>query len=112
MHEKLERLMGRFGIWISDNPIKTIVMMLLLVSIPIVHVPQIKFDTSNEGFLHDKDPILLSYNDFRAQFGRDERIAVSIRSDEIFTLAFLQKLNAVHGELEENVPYLDEITSL
>jgi predicted RND superfamily exporter protein len=112
MHEKLERLMGRFGIWISDNPIKTIVMMLLLVSIPIVHVPQIKFDTSNEGFLHDKDPILLSYNDFRAQFGRDERIAVSIRSDEIFTLAFLQKLKALHVELEEKVPYLDEVTSL
>ncbi len=104
--------MRKMGSWIADHPIKTIILALLLVIIPISHVPQIKFDTSNEGFFHKDDPILISYNRFREQFGRDERIAIAIKSDNIFTLDFLKTLRDLHEEIENNVPYLDDVTSL
>jgi len=112
MHTKLESFMGKMGAYIYDNPFKVIVLVLALLAAPLAHVPQIKMDTSTEGFMHDEDPVLLEYNEFRAQFGRDERVVIAIKSDNIFTVPFLEKLKNIHEELEENVPYLDDITSL
>jgi predicted RND superfamily exporter protein len=69
-------------------------------------------DTSTEGFMHPEDPVLVTYNKFRAQFGRDERIVLAIKSDDIFSVEFLNTLKNLHEELEEKVPYLDDVTSL
>jgi len=104
--------MGRFGTFIYHNPLKVIVVMLLLLVAPLSHVPQIKFDTSTEGFMHPDDPVLLTYNTFREQFGRDERIAIAIKSDSIFTLKFLNQLKEIHEAIEEKVPFLEDVTSL
>ena len=112
MHNKLETMMGKFGEFIYDNPFKVILLVILLLIFPISHVPQIKMDTSTEGFMHDDDPVLIEYNKFRAQFGRDERIVLAVKSDSIFTLKFLETLRDFHEEIEEKVPYLDEVTSL
>jgi predicted RND superfamily exporter protein len=112
MHNKLEDLMGRIGGFIHDNPIKVIVLVLGLLAFPVSHVPQIKMDTSTEGFMHDDDPVLITYNKFRAQFGRDERIVLAIKSDTIFTVEFLSTLKKLHEEIEEKVPYLNDVTSL
>lgn len=112
MHQKLENLMGRFGAYIHDNPFKILLILAVLLAFPISHVPQIKMDTSTEGFMHDDDPVLLTYNKFREQFGRDERIILAIKDDNIFSLDFLTKLKNLHRELEADIPYLDDITSL
>jgi predicted RND superfamily exporter protein len=109
---KLESLMAKAGEFIYDNPIKVIVMVLALLVFPISQLPKIKMDTSTEGFMHENDPVLITYNEFRAQFGRDERIAVAIKSDKIFTLKFLKTLRALHEEIEKSVPYLDDVNSL
>ena len=68
MHNKLESLMGKVGGFIHDNPIKVILMVLLLLAFPISHLPLMKVDTSTEGFMHDDDPVLVQYNAFRAEF--------------------------------------------
>jgi predicted RND superfamily exporter protein len=112
MHKKLEKIMGRFGSFIHDNPLKVLLVLVLLLAFPISHVPQIKMDTSTEGFMHDDDPVLLTYNAFREQFGRDERILLAIKSDDVFSLDFLTKLKNLHKEIESTVPYLDDVTSL
>ncbi len=112
MHKKLEKIMGRFGSFIHDNPFKVLLVLMLMLAFPISHVPQIKMDTSTEGFMHDDDPVLLAYNEFRNQFGRDERIALAIKSDKIFTLDFLTTLKDLHKELETTVPYVEDVTSL
>ncbi|MCH9739393.1 MAG: MMPL family transporter [Epsilonproteobacteria bacterium] len=112
MHKKLEQWMGQLGGLLHDNPIKTIIVVILLLAFPISHVPQIKMDTSTEGFMHDDDPVLITYNEFREQFGRDERIGFAIKSDNIFTLEFLTTLKELHKEIENRVPYLEDVTSL
>jgi len=112
MHNRLESLMGKMGGFIHDNPIKVIIMIILLLAFPISHLPQIKMDTSTEGFMHENDPVLLKYNAFRAEFGRDERIAIALKSDNIFTVEFLNNLKALHEEIEKKVPYLEDVTSL
>ncbi|NPA61038.1 MAG: MMPL family transporter, partial [Epsilonproteobacteria bacterium] len=109
MSKRLEYLFGKY---IVENPIKVIFTIILLLSYPIANVKNITFDTSNEGFLHKSDPILKDYNSFREQFGRDDRVVIAIESDKIFTIPFLEKLRRLHIELEDNLPYLDEVTSL
>jgi len=112
MHQKLENLMGRFGSFIHDNPFKVLLILAVLLAFPIAHIPQIKMDTSTEGFMHPDDPVLLTYNKFREQFGRDERIVLAIKDDHIFSIDFLTKLRSLHKEIESDVPYLDDVTSL
>ena len=86
--------------------------VLVLTVLSISQIRHLGVDTSNEGFLHDDDPILQIYNEFRDQFGRDDKMAVAIKSDEIFTASFLVKLKQLHEELKENVPHLSDITSM
>ena len=112
MHKKLENLMGRFGSFIHDNPFKILLVLAIMLAFPISHVPQIKMDTSTEGFMHDDDPVLLTYNSFREQFGRDERIVLAIEDKNIFSIDFLTKLKNLHKEIETTVPYVEDVTSL
>ena len=112
MHQRLENWFAIFGEFISNNPLKVILFTLILIAFPISQVPKIKIDTSNEGFMHEDDPMLVEYRVFKEQFGRDERIVIGVKSDDIFTLSFLQKLKKLHTELENTLPYLDDITSL
>jgi predicted RND superfamily exporter protein len=112
MHKKLEKLFGKFGGFITKHPIIVILFSLLVIAFPLTQVPKITMDTSTEGFMHESDPMLMNYNAFRDQFGRDERIMIALKSDKIFTLPFLTKLQKLHHELEDNLPYLDEVTSL
>ena len=97
---------------IYRNRIKTIAIMLALTAAMISQIPKITLDTSTEGFLHTDDPELLAYNAFRDQFGRDEVIIIAIEAADIFSQRFLRKIQKLHEELEENVPYIDDITSL
>lgn len=112
MHLKLENVLAKVGGFIHDNPLKVILVVLALLAFPISQLPKIKMDTSTEGFMHPDDPVLINYNAFRAQFGRDERIAVAIKSDQLFSLEFLKKLRQLHEEIVAEVPYLDDVTSL
>jgi len=69
-------------------------------------------DTSTEGFMHEDDPVLITYNKFRNQFGRDERILLAIKSDTIFSIKTLTTIRELHKEIESNVPFIEDVTSL
>lgn len=112
IRQALEKRMEAMGYFIHDRRYWVLVVMLLMMAALFSQLPKITVDTSNEGFLHESDPILKQYNDFRAQYGREEMIMLSIEAPDIFDLAFLQKLKQLHDELKANVPYLDDITSL
>jgi predicted RND superfamily exporter protein len=112
MHMKLEKMMGGVGAFIHDNPIKVLIVLFALLAFPISQLPKITMDTSTEGFMHPDDPVLLEYNSFREQFGRDERVMIALKSEHIFTIEGLSMLRKLHEELESKVPYLEDITSL
>ena len=72
----------------------------------------LKFDTSNEGFLHEDDPYLKTYNQFREEFGRDDFLVLAVYSEQLFSSEALDKLRALHEDLLGSVPFLEDITSL
>ena len=87
-------------------------LMALFIGAFASQAPKIKFDASTEGFLREDDPTLLAYNQFRDQFGRDEMVIIALTPPQVFDLGFLEKLKALHEDLEANVPHVDEVTSL
>jgi len=95
-----------------DNPIKVLLASCLLVGFFAYHIPSISIDTSSEALLKKEDPSLLEYNRFRDQFGRAELIVIAVQSPEIFSNTFLSRLQSFHQDLEEEIPYLREVTSL
>ncbi|MBW2545407.1 MAG: MMPL family transporter, partial [Deltaproteobacteria bacterium] len=109
---KIERWFASLARIIYRNRIKTLLIMAVLIAAIATQLPKLTIDISMEGFLHKTDPTLIEYNNFRDQFGRDEVIIVAIRSPEIFEGGFLEKLKRLHQDLEENVPYVEDITSL
>ena len=110
--KNVEKTLERFGLLVYRNRLKAIFLSLLFFAALASNLPNLKVDTSSEGFLHENDPILAVYNEFRDQFGREEVIVLALNPDNVFDLAFLEKLKRFHEELEEKLPHLDEVTSL
>jgi hydrophobe/amphiphile efflux-3 (HAE3) family protein len=98
--------------WIFFNRLKVIIAVGILIAMLAIQLPHLTMDMSTEGFLHPNDPELVTYNQFRDQFGRDEAIIVALKAEDIFDLDFLTMLRQLHMELTDEVPYIDDITSL
>jgi predicted RND superfamily exporter protein len=112
LRNNIEKWFERFALLIYRNRIKTIVLMLCITLAIVSQIPRITIDTSMEGFLHKDDPAFLAYNAFRDQFGRDEVVIVALQPAKVFEHSFLKTLESLHEDLEENVPYIDDITSM
>ncbi len=102
----------RVGEGISTHKYKVLITMIVLLMGMIVNVPKITLDTTTEGFLREDDPVRVAYDKFQDQFGHDEKIVVAIKTDGIFELENLTKLKELHNALKDDVPYLNDITSL
>ena len=89
-----------------------IASMLALAAGLGAQLPDLGVDNSVEAFLHADDPKLIHYNEFRDDFGRDDVTLIAIRPREVFDLAFLEMLRDMHEDLEDEVPYVDEVTSM
>ena len=112
VRNNMEKWFASLARAIYHNRLKTLFIMAVLIAAIATQLPKLTIDISMEGFLHKTDPTLIEYNDFRDQFGRDEVVIVAIRSPEVFEGGFLEKLRRLHQDLEENVPYVEDITSL
>jgi predicted RND superfamily exporter protein len=111
----IDRGLERWGYWVYDHAWYLLAACALVLGLLISQIPRMVTDTSTEGFLHEDDPFRIAYNEFRFQFGRDERVLLLIDSGEghdIFSVSFLEKLQALHNDLEQNVPKLQHVDSL
>lgn len=109
---KLDKLFGNITRLIFKRKYLTLFIMFVLVAAVTSQMSKLRIDNSNEGYFKADDPTLKIYDKFRDQFGRDELIILAIKSDTIYNLDYLEKLKNLHMELKDNVPYLEEITSI
>ncbi len=109
---KIDNMLGRLGYFIVRWPKMLILIILLFVIAIASNLPKTTIDTSTEGFLHKNSQSRIDYDAFRDRFGRDEKIVVAIETEDIFRLDTLQKLKQLHDDLQQNVPYLNDITSI
>jgi len=108
----VESYFESFGLFVFDRPLRVLAASLSLVAFLAWQIPAIRVDTSSEALLQKNDPSLQAYNNFRDQFGRSELLIVAISSADIFSVAFVRRLQAFQDEIESKVPYVREVTSL
>jgi predicted RND superfamily exporter protein len=109
---RTEEKFHHFSDFIYDNKFKVLLAILAMVVALAINLPKITFDTSTEGFLYKDDPQILAYNNFRNQFGRDEKIIIAIKTKDVFEPSFLKTLFTLHNDIEQNAPYIKQVDSL
>ncbi|XOF34115.1 MAG: efflux RND transporter permease subunit [Candidatus Electrothrix sp. YB6] len=112
IRDRIEKSFAAAARQLYHHPFITLLVLAVFTGSLLSQLPKLTLDTSTEGFLHEADPALLAYNDFRDQFGNTEMVIVAVKSKDIFAPDFLRKLHKLHVELRDNVPYLDDINSL
>ena len=109
---KTESKIELFSDWLFENAKITIVVIFVLVVGIASQLPSLKIDTTTEGFLHKSDPMRVQYDEFRDQFGRDEKLMIAVKTQNIFDLDFLEKLDRFHHALEDELPNIKGVDSL
>jgi len=109
---RIEDGFERWGHTVARRPWRVIGLSLLAVAVLASLIPRLEIDTSSEGFLEPDDPARMAYDAFRAQFGREDAAILAIRTRDVFRIEFLERLRSLHEELEDELPHLDEVTSL
>ena len=112
LRKRIDTWLEQLAYFIFKHRFATLGIMLALIGFFAFYAAKLHSDTSLEGLLHKKDPILLDYNGFRDQFGREELIIVAVKTTDVFNMTFLKKLSALHNDLAENVPLLEKVSSL
>jgi len=112
LREEIEKNFGLWGSFTYRFRWLIILTILPLLAVLFSQLKHVQFDTSMEGFFWDDDQTLIRYNEFREQYGREDKILIAVKTEEIFDFAFLKKLQDFHKQIEETVPYLEEVDSL
>ncbi len=112
IYKKFESIFMTFTAFVYARKYVMLVLMLLFTAGLASQLSQLSIDTRDEGFFHEDDPALIAYNDFRERFGQDEIFIIALQPEQGLDKKFFNTLYRLHHELEESVPYIDEITSL
>jgi predicted RND superfamily exporter protein len=112
VRDRIEAFFEAWGHFACRYAWPLIAGMLAVSAALILQVPSLETDNSTDSFLHPGDPIRVAYDDFRRRFGRDERITVAIQAPDLFAPEFLERLVALHEDLDREVPNVEEMISL
>ncbi len=112
MRTFFEHFFGQLAKIVTKHDVLVISGMTALVILLCLPLMKIRVDSSIEYYLKDNDPSLIAYKKFKNLFGSDERIVLGIRSPNIFSAPFLEKLRALHNSLASGVPYTQNVSSI
>ena len=112
IRSRIETGFSNFGYLVSRRPWLFTIASFLVFAMMASQIPTLVMDTSAEGLLHKDDPALKQYESFRRQFGREQMVIIGLKPADVFDLKFISTLKDFHHALEEEVPHVDEITSL
>ncbi|MCP4904018.1 MAG: MMPL family transporter [bacterium] len=112
LRQRIEDWLGGWAHVVSRLRWPVLVCVLLATGYLGTFIPSMEIKTASEDFLFEDDPVRARYDAFKAEFGQDQIMTLAISPPEIFDLEFLGKLRAFHVDLEDEVPFLEDLTSL
>lgn len=106
------QLLQRWGDLVIAYPKRAIGLVVVCSLVSMSQIWFIQFDASLEGFLQKGDPAITKLVAARKEFGHGEMVLVTMQADDLFAAQHLQVLKQLHQQLEQEVPWLDSVTSL
>ena len=110
--QKVEKWLEAFGIQVIRFRYVLLFLIVLAVGFLSIYIPRINIATSLESSFKGHNQAIQEYQEFRDLFGRDDKIVLLIKSEDIFSVHFLDRLRKFHGDLENTLPLLSEVNSL
>ncbi|MBU3915567.1 MMPL family transporter [bacterium] len=98
--------------YIFHHPWKILGAVAVVCALFMYQIPNVVIDATEESFFHKSDRTFIDYEEFKSQFGRDDVVIIGIKPNELFSVKTLSTLKDLHEDLEKEVPYLNDITSL
>jgi hypothetical protein len=98
--------------WVIRHRLAVTIGSLAVGAFLTAGLTQLRWEFSPDSFLLDEDRERQTYDEFRARYGREDVVLVAIAPPRVFDLAFLERLRALHEEIESDVPSVAEVTSL
>jgi predicted RND superfamily exporter protein len=112
LRDRIEAGFTEWGRFVVRRRWWTLAACLAFSGAFVSRLPEIRVDNSDEAFLHADDPARMRYDRFKDRFDREDRVMVVLRPPEVFDRTFLDWLRTLHREIEREVPYVEEVTSL
>ena len=112
IRQKIEMFFSQVASRLYDHRIKTLIIGFAVISALVACLPATTIDTSAMALLRKTDPARIRYDEFRNQFNENDIIVIAIQPDKVFDRTYLSRLKALHEDIERNVPYVKQITSL
>jgi len=112
VRDRIETGFEAWGRVVARHPWLAIASMLLVTVVFASGLGDLRYETSTDRFLDANDPARVDYDAFRREFVNDDTLLLVLHGDEIFSFDFLERLRALHEDLEREIPLLDEVTSL
>jgi predicted RND superfamily exporter protein len=113
---RLSSVFGRIGEWSFDNRWAVLIACVVLLIGCAYLASGARFDNSFDVYFDHGDPVYEDYLQYGEDFGSDEisYILYSAPDDPngIFGVEVMRKIQAITDALEEEVPFIDEVTSL
>lgn len=109
---RIENGFERWGYFIYRNRWSALAISVLVTGWLMSYLPALTIDNSIESLLLPDDPAVVLYDEFREQFGRDDKIILAVETPALFDRDFLERLRELHEAIEAEVPYLEEVESL
>jgi hypothetical protein len=112
--DKWNRFFGRFATGVLKHKVIVLILILAVVAAFASRIPKMHFITSFESFFLEDDEEIIAYNQFKEEFGNDKTIYALVEPKEgpMFTLKNMEILKKLTADLEDSIPYLDEVTSV
>jgi predicted RND superfamily exporter protein len=110
--QRVEKSLGTFGIKVIRFRYILLFLIVLSVGFSSIYIPNINIATSLESSFKGHNQAIQEYQKFRDMFGRDDKIVLLIKSEDIFSVHFLDRLKKFHEDLESTLPLLSEVKSL
>ncbi len=111
----IERINMKFrslGLLVIKKRILFLLTFILLVAVSFPGMKGLKANYSNDSWFLDNDPLIEVENRLKDIFGNNTNCAALIEVDEIFEKDILEKIRELGIEVEENVPYADDVISI
>ncbi|WP_027338821.1 efflux RND transporter permease subunit [Halonatronum saccharophilum] len=113
MKKDFKEQISNFGVkMITQYKYLILILFLTLTIISYIGVQKLEIDSSNESFFPEDDPIIVQNNSFKEIFGNEEFIFVLIEADDVFGYDVLKYIRQLSDDLEENLPFVKEVTLL
>lgn len=110
--QEINKFYKKIGEFQIRHRLLFIIIALALTAFGLSGLGKTESANSRDDWFDDSERIEIETDKFENQFGNNDAINVLIESDDVFKPEVLRVIKAIGEELEENVPYANEVTSL